>query len=321
MMPARVLVSGSPHSDESLHGFVLRMAGCNRMAGLKWVLEQLGRRSISQLTDADDRKIACLFGADAQAVEEIVVRSRWLDGAHVHWVRGQEVTRPYLLRTPRPQWCPRCLAEFGYARVIWNFQLVTACHVHGVMLLERCSSCSRPLRWQRRSLLACTCGASLQDAPCLPADSSEKAVAGWINACLSPGTTVSAAEPWQGLLAGLSLDGGMRLLYAAGLRRDAGHRVGPGEAKAGLTTLECRLACGRAADRLSRLVAKPSDEDRAHLRQLIHVPALLAMSQDGTTAADRQLARSLSEVGLGVPPIHGRLSSRSHSAQLVLPGV
>ena len=322
MMPARVLVSGRPFSDESVHGFVLRMAGQNRIAGLKWVMDQLGRRSIAQLGEADERKIAYIFGADPPAIENLVVRSRWTDGSHVHWIRGQEVTRPYLLRIARPQWCPRCLAEFGYARMAWSFQLVTACHIHGVALLERCPSCLRPLRWQRRSLLACTCGASLRDAACAPAGVAERSMARWIDARMaSVAMTNSVAASWQSLMEGLSLDGGMRLIYAAGLRRDAGHRVGPGEARAGLTTLECRLACERAAERLDRLASSPTDEDRVHLRQLVHIPALVALSQDGTTDVDRQLARSMLEVGLGVPPIHGRFASRSQNAQLALPGI
>lgn len=322
MMPTRVLVSGDPFPDESLHGFVLRMAGRNRMAGLKWVLDQLGRRSIAQLGEADERKIVYLFGADPHSVEGLIVRSRWIDGMQVHWIHGQEVTRPYLLRTARPQWCPRCLAELGYARVTWDFQLVTACQIHGVKLLERCPSCSRALRWQRRSLLACTCGAGLQNVPCTPAGDAELAVARWIDAHLACDSTIdSCTASWRPLLEGLSLDGGMRLVYAAGLKRDAGHRVGPGEARAGLTTLECRLACGRAAERLGRLASEPSDEDRIHLRQLVHVPALIALSQDGTACADRQLARSMLEIGLGVAPTHGRFASRSQSAQLALPGV
>jgi hypothetical protein len=322
MIPTRVPVPGDPFADESLHGFVLRMAGRNRMAGLKWILDQLGRRSIAQLGEADERRIAYLFGADARAVEGLIVPGRWIDGVHVHWVRGQEVTRPYLLRIARPQWCSRCLAEFGYARVAWSMQLVTACNVHRVRLLERCPSCSRPLRWQRRSLLACTCGASLQDAACAPASDEELAVARWIAGHLeSASANDPHASPWMALLEGLSLDGGMRLLYSAGLQRDAGHRVGPGEARAGLTTLECRLACQRAAERLGRLMSNPSDEDRVHLRQLIHIPALLALSLDGTTAIDRQLARSTLEVGLRVAPVQGRFASRSQNAQLALPGV
>ncbi len=322
MMPARVPVSGNPLPDESLHGFVLRMAGRNSMAGLKWILDQLGRRSIAQLGEADERRIAYIFGADARAVEDLVVPGRWIDGVHVHWVRGQEVTRPYLLRAARPQWCPRCLAEFGYARIAWSFQLVTACHVHGVALLERCPNCSRPLRWQRRSLLACNCGASLQDAVCEPAGGAELSVACWISGRLgSASANDRHIASWTKLLEDLSLDGGMRLIYAAGLQRDAGHRVGPGEARAGLTTLECRLACQRASERLGRLVSNPSDEDRGHLRQLIHIPALLALSLDGVTAIDRQLARSTLEVGLQVAPVLGRFASRSHNAQLALPGV
>ncbi len=322
MKSFRAFISGNPHSDESFLGFVLRMAGQNGVGGLKWVLEQLGRRSVSQLSDADELKIAYLFGADLRSVEAAVVRGRWVDGVHVQWVRGQEVTRPYLLRTPRPQWCPRCLDENGFARMLWEFQLVTACPIHRIKLMERCHCCSRLLRWQRRALASCSCGASLRNTSCEVAHEVEVEVASWIRAQVDCTTPCQALKVLPtSLLSRMSLDGGMRLLYAAGLRRDAGHRVGPGEAKAGLTTVECRDLVERATERLNRISCDPSVEDQVHLQQLVHIPALMALAQDGVTAADRQLARSMLEVGLRVHMPLGRLSAHRQNAQLTLPGV
>lgn len=328
MIPRSLPVVDEPFHDESLYGFVLRMAGRNRLAGMTWVLAQLGRRSITQLGESDDRMIAHLFGADPAAVNRLVVRGRWVDGTHVHWIRGHEFTRPYLLRLARPQWCPLCLAELGYARAVWDFQLTTACHLHGVQLLERCPQCTRLLRWQRRSLLNCLCGRSLAAAPSLPAGPAAVAVAIWIAGHteaspeqVSAPDTSDASRAWLSIARGLSADGGMRLLYAAGLCRDGGHRVGPGEARAGLTTAECGDLCVRAIDRLKLALAMPSHEDKTHLRALFHSPALTALAADGLEEADRQMARSMLEAGLAVASPKGRFDRGGHHAQLSIPGL
>lgn len=328
MIPRSLPVVDDPFPDESLYGFVLRMSGRNRLAGMAWVLAQLGRRSITQLGEADDRVIAHIFGAQPAAVKRLVVRGRWVDGTHLHWIQGLEITRPYLLRLARPQWCPLCLAESGYARAAWDFQLVTACHVHGVQLLDRCPKCSRLLRWQRRELRNCLCGGNLGIAESRPAGSDAVDVAAWIAAHLDAcagesgkGSQLASPSRWLPIAHGLSADGGMRLLYAAGLRRDAGHRVGPGEARAGLTAAECRDMCARAVERLRLVQAQLSHEDKAHLRALFHLPALVALAVDGLAEVDRQMARSLLEVGLAVSSPRGRLNRGGQHAQLSIPGL
>ncbi len=328
MIPRSLPVVDDPFPDESLYGFVLRMSGRNRLAGMTWVLAQLGRRSITQLGESDDRAIAHLFGANPDAVNRLVVRGRWVDGTHRHWIRGLEITRPYLLRLARPQWCPLCLVEGGFARAAWDLQLVTACHLHGVQLLERCPKCSRLLRWQRRDLRNCLCGGNLCVAEARPAEPGAVDVAAWIASHLdasagglAKGAQVASASPWQFIAHGLSVDGGMRLLYGAGLKRDAGHRVGPGEARAGLTTSECRDVCARSVDRLRSVQAQLSHEDKAHLRALFHLPALVALAIDGLEEADRQMARSLLEAGLAVSSPRGRLNRGGQHAQLSIPGL
>ena len=328
MIPRSLPVTDQPYPDESLFGFVLRMCQRNRLAGMTWLLGQLGRRSITQLGEVDERAIAHLFGADPVAIERLVVRGRWVDGVHHHWAFGHQLTRPYLLRLSRPQWCPLCLADGGYARAAWEFQLSTACHLHGVTLADQCSGCGRRQRWQRTSLYSCGCGANLSDARAERAPDAALEISAWIAQRLDGDATASgqrvALTPdgqWSVLASSLSLDGGMRLLYAAGLRRDAGHRVGPGEARAGLTTLECRDACVRGVARLAVIQNAPSEEERRHLRELLHLPALAAIAVDGLEQADRQLVRSLLELGLGVPTSKGRFAGGRDNAQLELPGV
>lgn len=49
------------------------------------------------------------------------------------------------------QFCPRCLTEdrAPYYRIRWRLAWVMCCDVHGVMLLDRCTSCQAPVEPHR----------------------------------------------------------------------------------------------------------------------------------------------------------------------------
>jgi len=65
--------------------------------------------------------------------------------------------------TRRPRYCPKCLEEAPYWRSAWGLVFYVACHQHKVALVDDCRDCGHPLRWVRRCLLECTCGADLRD--------------------------------------------------------------------------------------------------------------------------------------------------------------
>ena len=65
--------------------------------------------------------------------------------------------------TRRPRYCPHCLEEAPHWRSIWGLVFYVACHRHGVVLVDDCGDCGRPLRWVRQHLLRCPCGADLRN--------------------------------------------------------------------------------------------------------------------------------------------------------------
>jgi hypothetical protein len=66
----------------------------------------------------------------------------------------------------RPRYCPCCLKEGSVWKKEWEFTAATSCQQHGIVLLDDCWHCKKPLEWNevannRHSL----CGQSLTSAP------------------------------------------------------------------------------------------------------------------------------------------------------------
>ena len=69
-----------------------------------------------------------------------------------------------------PRVCPACLRERPIWWAIWDLGLITACPIHGCLLLSRCPGCKRHLAWQRLAVHKCRCGLVFRDLTIEPAD-------------------------------------------------------------------------------------------------------------------------------------------------------
>lgn len=63
-----------------------------------------------------------------------------------------------------PSVCLTCVREKAHVEAHWDLTLMYACPIHGAMGVKKCNSCQRPLRWFRRGLLLCECGANLDES-------------------------------------------------------------------------------------------------------------------------------------------------------------
>lgn len=66
--------------------------------------------------------------------------------------------------------CPVCLAKRKYFRKRWSLLPYAVCLEHSLSMQTDCYVCKRPLSPLRSALCKCECGASLLDAPRIPAD-------------------------------------------------------------------------------------------------------------------------------------------------------
>lgn len=128
-------------------------------------LSRLTRQSVEELLSSTFTPLLRIFGAS-----EEVQRARFLSGM--------------LLDTYR--FCPHCLEEAPYFRLLWKMAPVTSCVKHGVFLIERCPGCNKQMSFQDIELLdGCPhCGFSLKVGQARPIDGAQREQQKWMNEAL-----------------------------------------------------------------------------------------------------------------------------------------
>ena len=157
-----------PAADESLPGFLLRLAEQNRYAGiadfLSSVLSGLNSQSLRpQLMEI--RKSPALLtrlGRIACGDPNVLLDFRLLGlGSDAVMMHGCRVPT-YGLAFVQAAVCPHCLDDTGYCREEWELAPVVVCSRHECELISHCAQCGHSLGWNRGSVTRCGhCGASL----------------------------------------------------------------------------------------------------------------------------------------------------------------
>jgi len=168
-----------PKADESLPGYIIRLAEENGYDIPSWILGMAGISNPSTgyaflfSDDVDLRRLSGITGAPVEELGKLVYSpAAQGDKTPMYRAFGSLIPR-HLIRVERPRVCPGCLAETGYARRIWELAPVTSCPLHECLLLERCPKCERRLSWARNKLSSCSCGCDWRDAAVRPAGAVE----------------------------------------------------------------------------------------------------------------------------------------------------
>ena len=162
MIPARMRhpVSADPYQDESLVGYLARLAQLRRFRSVSAFAKAYGFGTFT--TSVDGANIAAL--SEAARVPEATIRSLSF-GAHgqpLGEFRGVPLNwRAFVHAARGRRICPLCLAEAPYQRIEWHLVPVVVCPVHSVMLVTKCPTCG-DLRWSRSTLTKCRCGLELR---------------------------------------------------------------------------------------------------------------------------------------------------------------
>lgn len=149
----RLAFVSTPHQDESLVGYLYRLARLNALTGSE------------------------VLGAFRTATSDDV--QHWTGGRNcpAGWADMVLELRQPSTRSARPwnwrslKFCPHCLKEANYWRASWNLMLVTCCTRHRVTLQDSCSVCGRKLIAEAMRDSCCThCGQQLANtSAALPA--------------------------------------------------------------------------------------------------------------------------------------------------------
>jgi len=145
----------TPYEDEPLVGFVGRTASeyqfRNPMRLLRPV--DLGITRLGALAKGNPENLERLREYLGLTSDEMA-RMRYATDDGKCQVMGHEVSADFVT-TGRRRACPRCLEEAPYHRAVWDIAPMTACVVHGVMLLDRCPACHKRLQWTYGSAVHC----------------------------------------------------------------------------------------------------------------------------------------------------------------------
>lgn len=80
---------------------------------------------------------------------------------HVRNISEIKQSKTQVFNEKYARYCPLCLDEHNEWRVEWELFFYDVCHLHGVWLVDQCTSCGSHLTWNRSHLNRCTCGATL----------------------------------------------------------------------------------------------------------------------------------------------------------------
>ena len=231
-----------------------------------------------------------MFGGTPTRLARAFVTRYFRGEAHGARFLGHEFLRPYLLRQTRPQICPTCLRLDAKALAAWSISLVTACPIHRLALLDHCV-CGRVVSWRRPSIDTCECGRLLTEAyqPVRQGDPREISISAQVTYLLDTDQFHPPFDENLGQFNSVSVDFFLRLVWIFGIidRDSNGSRAH--SANRLLPTSEASLLCGRAYDRLTRLM----DLSRHSGVVTIHHTALDALLDECRSVAESQFINSL----------------------------
>lgn len=175
-MMTRLLVRHpAPLPTESFFGYFLRLSEQNGYATPFSLLRLLGTKPQSSRRIRIDAlaRVANRHVSDLKLIETI------LESGHNFRLLGQSVS-PQDLRLKTPALCPECVASTGFIEAHWDLKFMIGCPIHHHDLVAACPECNLPLRWFRRGLLECSCGAEILGVDLSPIPDETAALLGII---------------------------------------------------------------------------------------------------------------------------------------------
>lgn len=175
--------------DESINGYLLRLADENFLGSINTLLRPTGVRFKASYTDVELASIAHYHGLDEQRLRRL---------SKFPTINGS-IAGGYFLRKAAVAVCSECLRNSGYIRQAWHHELITACPTHKVLLMEHCPACESLLELNRGAVCLCRCGFDLTKASARPADAANSFIS----------SVLMAAHQHQVVLGGLSVEQGV----------------------------------------------------------------------------------------------------------------
>jgi hypothetical protein len=159
----RILKRPDPYLDESLRGYLARLASVNNITtmelykemGLKSGKHQMNVFMLRKSSFSLD-EIALKIQKQVKTLYELTFHSQFA------FFVGREEIINYIgrmgINCGGTKVCPLCLKESPHYRKIWDINLVTVCPKHNILLNVACSNCDREIKIDNKVFLRCKCG-------------------------------------------------------------------------------------------------------------------------------------------------------------------
>lgn len=204
-LPLRI----SPIDDESLAGYMVRLAERNAFERVGWLLDLAGiPAGRSMFFEPDLKRLSSLARVSVTVLECMRI-GQSTDGSCLF--RGRPIRRVHV-RTRNRRLCPECLVASPHIRRCWDLSVVQVCPRHLLRLIERCEACSKAISWLNPGICHCRCGFDLRCGRTEPVRADHVGATGLLVDMLDMEPRLDVAAP----LAELTFSGTVDLLTVLG---------------------------------------------------------------------------------------------------------
>lgn len=156
-----LLIYGCPFKDESLSGFLFRVAKENLMDNVSWILENIESETktsfkeyeINWLTGNEIRILSDFLRIDIEAATKMTFR-HILNSLNLNY---QSVSKNMWFNVKHTRYCPSCIKEKAFHRTTWSSTHTIFCTKHLNYLIEKCDECHRLITIKQLINGKCVC--------------------------------------------------------------------------------------------------------------------------------------------------------------------
>ena len=152
-----------PFKDESLAGYIIRLAESNYYPSPNWIfnMSSLKKRGIYAnlfYRNKDDLQKLSLL---SEIEEDVLWSMAWTSKRQSNsifmntvkifgdFVPIQSISKLHI------KLCPICLRSAPYCRSVWDLSFITTCPLHNCLLIDYCPQCSKKIVYSRPGVSIC----------------------------------------------------------------------------------------------------------------------------------------------------------------------
>ena len=166
MIGPRVIFRLCPEDGEDIFGYLIRVVDENSIVSLNALLHAVFSGNISAIGHFEVPHLSYFCRLYPEEMLQLSGLSERIGGDPRSWlVNRHRITKERFVLTRKSKICTQCFRESLYVRGIWGLTFYTACTRHKTLLIDRCPSCRKQLRWNRRVIRYCSCGCDLAGLP------------------------------------------------------------------------------------------------------------------------------------------------------------